>query len=248
MDNMRHRQRQPFFEGPSSPSLVRRALAEGVATAALTMTVVLSTQATWLGALQPLAICLGVPAAVAALTLSFGPATGAHFNPLITASQWLRGHRDSRCLIAYICAQFVGAWVGAALAALLVSPAPHIVPAPIGVVIGSEVFASAGLITIVLAASLVTGPLTGLLAVVGWLVMVNLAAPGGPFANPVLAFSTSLALGSMNASLLLAHVAAEFAGALLALLIIAVTYPGTSALASAKNSQLNVAKVPAEPM
>src|ERR1700729_2700297 len=135
MDNMRHRQRQPFFEGPSSPSLVRRALAEGVATAALTMTVVLSVQATWLGALQPLAICLGVPAAVAALTLSFGPAPGAHFNPLITATQWLRGHRDARCLIVYICAQFVGALVGAALAALLVGPVPHVVPSSMGVVI-----------------------------------------------------------------------------------------------------------------
>ena len=243
---MRHRQRRPFFEGPNPPSLVRRAFAEGVATAGLTMAVVFSVQATWLGALRPLAICLGVPAAVAALTLSFGPVTGAHFNPLVTASQWLRGHRDTRCLIAYICAQFVGALIGAALAGLLVSPAPHVAPAPIGVVIGSEIFASAGLITIVLAASLVTGPLTGLSAVVGWLVMVNLAAPGGPFANPVLALSMSFAMGSMNASLLVAHVAAELAGASLALLIVALTYPGTGARAPAKDSQMNVAETSAK--
>src|ERR1700678_2390241 len=58
-------------------------------------------------------------------------------------------------------------------------------PAPLGLVIGSELFSSAGPIVIVLAASLVMGPRAGLLAVVGWLMMVNLAAPGGPFANPV---------------------------------------------------------------
>jgi hypothetical protein len=47
-------------------------------------------------------------------------------------------------------------------------------------VIGSEVFPSAGLITIVLAASLVTGPCVGLLAVIAWLVMVNLTVSAGP--------------------------------------------------------------------
>ena len=181
---MRPRQETPFFEGPAPPSLARRALAEGVATAVLTMAVVFAAQATWLGALRPLAICVGVPAAVAALTLSFGPVTGAHFNPLITASQWLRGHRNTWCFAAYICAQFIGALIGAALAGLLVAPAAPVAPAPIPVVIGSEIFATAGLIIIVLAASLVTGPFVGLLAVIGWLVMINLAAPGGPFANP----------------------------------------------------------------
>lgn len=221
----RQRQKQPFFEGPNSPSLARRALAEGVATAGLTMAVVFSVQATWLGVLKPLAICLGVPAAVAALTLSFGPATGAHFNPLVTASQWLRGHRNTRCFITYVCAQFAGSLIGAISAALLIAPAPHVAPAPLGVVIGSEIFASAGLITIVLAASLVTGPTMGLLAVVGWLAMVNLAAPEGPFANPVLAVAAPLALGSLSASLVLVHVAAEFVGAAMAVLVIALTYP-----------------------
>ena len=218
-------QREPFFEGSQPPSLARRALAEGVATAGLTMAVVLSARAISLGNLQPLALCLGVPAAVAALTLSFGPATGGHFNPLITASQWLRGHRDTRCLVAYVAAQLGGALIGAALAGLLVAPAPHTAPAPIGLVVGSEVFASAGLITIVLAGSLVMGPRVGLLAVIGWLVMVNLAAPAGPFANPVLALAAPLALGSIDPPIVLARVAAEFTGAALALLVIAVTYP-----------------------
>src|SRR3954463_12028688 len=221
------RQRAPFFEGRGCPPLARRALAEGVATCALTMAVFFAVQASWLGALHPLATGIGVPAAVAALTLAFGPATGAHFNPLVTASQWARGQRDTRCMVAYLIAQFTGALVGAAVAGWLLRPALHAAAAPLVVVIGSEVFASAGLITIVLAASLVAGPYIGLLAVIGWLVMVNLTVPSGPFGNPVLAFAALLAPLSMTPSLVLVHVAAEVAGAALALLIIRVTYPRT---------------------
>lgn len=218
-------QRTLFYEAVSPPSLARRALAEGTATAALTMAVVFAAQARWLGPLMPLAAGIGVPAALAALTLVFGPASGAHFNPLVTASQWLRGHRDGRCCLAYVGAQFGGALIGGALAALLVSPAAPASPAPIGAALGSEVFASAGLMTIVLASSLVMGPRIGLLAVLGWLVMVNFAAPAGPFANPVLALAAPLALGSLSPPLALAHIGAEVAGAGLALLIVAMTYP-----------------------
>jgi len=225
----RPRQAQPFFEAPNAPSLTRRAFGEGIATAALTMAVIFSAQASWLGGLRPLALGLGVPAAVAALTLSFGPATGAHFNPMVTACQWVRGHRNTRCLVAYVCAQYGGAIIGAALASLLIPPAPNVAPAAIGVVIGSEAFASAGLLTIVLAASVVTGPRIGLLAVIGWLVMVNLAAPAGPFANPVLALAAPLAMGTLNIWVVLIHVAAELAGAAIALLVIAMTYPHVGA-------------------
>jgi arsenate reductase len=226
-------QSEPFYEGADSPSLARRALGECVATAGLTMAVVLSVQATWLGPLRPLALGLGVPAAVAALVLSFGPATGGHFNPLVTASQWARGHRDTRCLIAYVCAQLAGALAGAGAAALLIGPMPQAASAPMGLVIGSEIFASAGLVTIVLAASLVMGPRIGLLALIGWLVMINLVAPAGPFANPVLALAAPLALGAFDTPMILVHVAAEFVGAGLALLIIAVIYPRVAPIDSA---------------
>ena len=236
---MRHRQDRPFFEGPDCPSLARRALGEGVATAVLTMAVVFAAQATWLGPLRPLAFCLGVPAAVLALTLTFGPATGAHFNPLVTASQWLGGHRNTRCFVAYICAQFVGALIGAALAGLLVAPAPHVAPAPIAVVMGSEIFATAGLIIIVLAASRITGPFAGLLAVIGWLIMINLAAPGGPFANPVLALAAPLGLGSMNPWLVLIHVAAQLAGLAVALLVVTVIFPPAGAPATSRGAPLS---------
>jgi glycerol uptake facilitator-like aquaporin len=192
------------------------------------MAVVLAARAISLGDLRPLALGLGVPAAVAALTLSFGPATGGHFNPLITVSQGLSRHRETRCLLAYVVGQLGGALVGAALAALLVAAAPITAPAPIGLVIGSEVFASAGLMTIVLAGSLVMDPHVGLLAVVGWIVMVNLTAPAGAFANPVLALAAPLSLGSLDAPLFLVRVDAELFGTAVALLVIATTYPGSA--------------------
>lgn len=241
------RQTTLFFEGRDCPNLARRALLEGVATGALAMTVVFAVQASWLGALRPLARGIGVPAAIAALTMSLGPATGAHLNPLITVSQWMRGDRDTRSASAYVIAQFTGALFGGAVAGWLVGPAPHAAPAPLAVVIGSEVFASAGLITIALAASLVTSMSVGLLAVIGWLVMVNLTAPAGPFANPVLALATPLALGSMTPSLVLAHVGAEVIGAAIALLLIAVTYPRVATHPDAAVARPATAVIPADP-
>jgi glycerol uptake facilitator-like aquaporin len=232
------RQRELFFEAPDCPTLARRALGEGVATAGLTIAVVFAATATSLGGLRPLALGLGVPAAVAALTLAFGPATGAHFNPLITASQWLRGHRNTRCFIAYVGAQLAGALIGAGLVGLLVAPGPPVASEPIGLVFGSEIFASAGLITIVLAASLVMSAQIGLLAVIGWLVMVNLVAPAGPFANPVLAVAAPFALGSLNIPMALVHIAAELVGAGLALQVVALTYPRTGARTSIEGASI----------
>jgi glycerol uptake facilitator-like aquaporin len=231
-------QRDLFFEAPDCPTLARRALGEGIATAGLTVAVVFAATATSLGELRPLALGLGVPAAVAALTLAFGPATGAHFNPLITASQWLRGHRNTRCFIAYVCAQLAGALIGASLVGLLVAPGAPLASELIGRVFGSEVFASAGLITIVLAASLAMGAQIGLLAVIGWLVMVNLAAPAGPFANPVLAIAAPFALGSLSTQTALVHIAAELVGAGLALLVVAVTYPRIGARRSIEGASI----------
>ena len=222
------RQKDAFFEGPDSPTLIRRALSEGVATAALTMIVVFSARATWLGEMKPLALIVGVPAALASLILTFGPATGGHFNPLVTGSQWICGHRNTRCLIGYVIAQCFGALGGAALAALLVDPAPRTSSPPMGLVIGGEIFASAGLIAIVMAASLVMSPRGGLLAVIGWVVMINLAVPAGPFANPVLAVAAPLALGAFKAPDALIHVASELAGAGIGLLVIAVSYPAAT--------------------
>src|SRR3954463_13663197 len=54
-----YRQTTLYVEARDCPPLAQRALAEGVATAALTMAVIFAVQASWLGALRPLALGVG---------------------------------------------------------------------------------------------------------------------------------------------------------------------------------------------
>lgn len=58
------------------------------------------------------------------LILMFGPISGAHFNPVVSAADWLLGRRTGtgltgRDLLAYSAAQTVGGIAGAALANLM---------------------------------------------------------------------------------------------------------------------------------
>jgi len=58
------------------------------------------------------------------LILMFGPVSGAHFNPVVSAADWWLGRRDGsglslRDLAAYVPAQVIGAIAGAVLANLM---------------------------------------------------------------------------------------------------------------------------------
>jgi arsenate reductase len=55
-------------------------------------------------------------AGLAALILAFGPASGAHFNPVITLADRALGGATNRQVIAYLPAQLAGGVVGAVLA------------------------------------------------------------------------------------------------------------------------------------
>jgi arsenate reductase len=62
--------------------------------------------------------------ALGALILTFGPVSGAHFNPVVSAADWFLGHRTRTGLSAaqlggYIVAQTAGAIVGSILANLM---------------------------------------------------------------------------------------------------------------------------------
>ena len=61
---------------------------------------------------------------LAVLILMFGPISGAHFNPVVTAADWLLGRRrgtgiDGRDATAYVVVQTIGAVIGAWLANLM---------------------------------------------------------------------------------------------------------------------------------
>jgi glycerol uptake facilitator-like aquaporin len=67
--------------------------------------------------------------ALGALILTFGPISGAHFNPVVSAADWFLGRRTGTGLTAtdlgaYAIAQIVGATAGSILANLMFALAP----------------------------------------------------------------------------------------------------------------------------
>ncbi|HLL64818.1 MAG TPA: MIP/aquaporin family protein [Micromonosporaceae bacterium] len=107
----------------------RRLLAECVGTALLVTAVVGSgIMATTLSpddaGLQLLQNSVATALALGALILAFGPVSGAHFNPAVSAADWFLGRRTgtglpSVLLGGYIAAQTLGAIVGSILANLM---------------------------------------------------------------------------------------------------------------------------------
>jgi len=57
--------------------------------------------------------------ALLALILAFGSISGAHFNPVVTISEAIKGNTSSTTLPCYLAAQFGGALAGVAMANVL---------------------------------------------------------------------------------------------------------------------------------
>ena len=143
-------------------TLGRRLLAEGIGTALLVTVVVgsgiaaqqLSPDNT---GLQLLENSTATVFGLGVLILLFGPVSGAHFNPVVSAVDWFLGRRvgtglSGRDVAAYTGAQILGAILGAILAnamfdlaALQVSDKVRATP---GLWIG-EIVATAGLIALI---------------------------------------------------------------------------------------------------
>ena len=105
----------------SAPSLAKRAVAELVGTAMLLATVVGSgiMGETWAGgnvAIALLANTIATGAGLVALILTFGPVSGAHFNPAVTLADASQGGLAWRDVPVYLVAQVAGAFLGVALA------------------------------------------------------------------------------------------------------------------------------------
>jgi len=102
-------------------TLARRVTAESVGTALLLAAVVGSGMmgerlAGGNVAVALLANTLATGAALVALILTFGPISGAHFNPAVTLADAWQGGRPWGEVPAYVGAQVVGAFVGVAAA------------------------------------------------------------------------------------------------------------------------------------
>jgi glycerol uptake facilitator-like aquaporin len=104
-----------------TPTLGRRVVAEGIGTALLLATVIGSgimgdKLAGGNVAVALLANTLATGAALVALILTFGPVSGAHFNPAVTLADASQGGLPWREVPVYVAAQVVGAFVGVGIA------------------------------------------------------------------------------------------------------------------------------------
>jgi len=217
----------------------RRLLAEFTGTGLLVAVVVGSgiaaTRLTTDGALRLLVNSLVTALGLAVLILVFIQAGGAHFNPVVTAADWLLGRRTPRRYglgqaAAVIACQIAGAIAGAALADAMfaepvLSPSQHHRSgAPI---LLSEVVATAGLLFVI-----VTLARTSRLQHVAWAVGAWIGAAywftaSTSFANPAVTIGRTLTntyAGIAPASAP-AFIAAQVVGGALGTLLAIAVYP-----------------------
>lgn len=179
-----------------SASLARRALAEGVGTAALVTVVVGSgIQASELShdvGVQLLANSLATVFGLGVLIALLGPVSGAHLNPVVTLAAWITGRAEGdgpsgRDVAAYVPAQIVGAVAGAVLAdAMFAEPlvawSTHDRSA--GHLWLGEVVATAGLVALVLGLGRVGHARLAPVAVASYIGAAYWFTSSTSFANP----------------------------------------------------------------
>ncbi|MFN2494845.1 MAG: aquaporin [Pseudonocardiaceae bacterium] len=229
-------------------TLPRRLLAELIGTALLVAVVVGSgITAQQLSAGQPglqlLENSLATVFGLGVLILLFGPVSGAHFNPVVSAADWLLGRRagtglPGREVLAYTGAQVTGAVLGAilanimfGLAAIQVSDTARSAP---GLWIG-EAVATAGLVALIVALARSRRAALSAAAVASWIGAAYWFTSSTSFANPAVTigrlFSDTFA-GIAPASAP-AFIAAQFAGGLLGLGVAVTLYPDVPSAAAA---------------
>jgi glycerol uptake facilitator-like aquaporin len=108
----------------NTPSLSRRVVSEFVGTALLLATVVGSgimgeQLAGGNVAIALLANTIATGAGLVALILTFGPVSGAHFNPAVTLADASQGGLPWRDVPVYVIAQVAGAFAGVAIAHIM---------------------------------------------------------------------------------------------------------------------------------
>ena len=221
-------------------ALPRRASAEFAGTALLVTAVVGSgIAATRLSpgdvGLQLLENAIATALALGALILIFGPVSGAHFNPVVSAVDWWLGRRagtglTTRDLAAYVTAQIMGAVAGTALADLMFG-LPAITWSHTDRTGGNlwlaEIIATAGLIVLVFALARSSRTTVAPAAVGAYIGAAYWFTSSTAFANPAVtigrAFTDTFA--GIAPTSVPGFVAAQLVGALVAVVALAVWYP-----------------------
>jgi glycerol uptake facilitator-like aquaporin len=188
------------MNGEAQPSLGRRVVAEGVGTALLLSTVVgsgimgerLSGGSVGLALL---ANTLATGAALVSLVLTFGPISGAHFNPAVTLSAaWERG-LPWQDVPRYIAAQLAGAVVGVLVAHLMFDLSPFSLSQHVRAgssQVFSEFVATFGLVAIIWGSSRLRSSAAVAVAVGCYITAAYWFTASTSFANPAVTVARSL--------------------------------------------------------
>jgi glycerol uptake facilitator-like aquaporin len=209
------------------PSLLKRGVAEFTATAFLLMAIVGSgimaeRLAAGNVAVALLANSIATGAALMALILTFGDISGAHMNPVVTLADASIGGIVWRVTPVYIAAQFAGALAGVGTAHLMFglppyTPSLHIrsgLPQ-----VFSEFVATFGL-SLVIAGCVRHRPQMVPFAVSAYIVAAYWFTASTSFANPAVTLARSMTntFAGIRHGDVAAFIAAQFAGALVAVL------------------------------
>ncbi|GAA4967987.1 MIP/aquaporin family protein [Kineococcus glutinatus] len=231
---------------PARPPLARRLLAEGVGTALLVAVVVgsgIAAQTLSPGdvGLQLLQNSLTTVFGLGVLILVFGPVSGAHLNPVVSAVDWFLGRRSGtglpvRDVVAYTGAQTAGAVAGAWLAnAMFDLPVWQVATTArtTGGHVIAEVVATAGLVAVVFALARSGRAALSAVAVASYIGAAYWFTSSTSFANPAVTvgrvFSDTfagIAPGSVPG-----FVAAQVVGAGLGAALVLALYPDARASA-----------------
>ena len=178
---------------------------------------------------------------LAVLILLFGPVSGAHFNPVVSAADWLLGRRAGTGISAshvasYTVAQITGGVVGAVLANIMFDRRVFEIATKDRITTGhlvGEVVATAGLIAVIFALARTGRAALSAAAVGAYIGAAYWFTSSTSFANPAVTvgriFSDTfagIAPGSAPG-----FIAAQIVGALLGLALIAALYPDAAATA-----------------
>ena len=209
-----------------TPSPVAGIVAEALGTALLLTAVVGSgimaeQLAGGNAALALLANTIATGAALVALILTFGPISGAHFNPAVSLVLALRGEFRWRNLPGYLLAQIAGAIAGTIAAHVmfelpLVTLSQHARSG--GAQMFSEFVATFGLIGVILGGARMR-PAVMPFAVAAWIVGAYWFTASTSFANPAVTLARSLSdtFAGIRPSDVPGFVAAQLVGAALAM-------------------------------
>ena len=220
------------------PELPRKLLAEALGTALLLAVVIGSgIMAERLSggnvAIALLATTLATVGGLYVLIEVFGPVSGAHFNPAVSAVMAARGELPVTCLLSYIAAQLVGAMLGAWLAHAMFEMNILQFSTKLRTGIGqwvAEGVATAGLLLVILRAP--AGRASAMVA--AYIGAAYWFTASTSFANPAAVFGRmfSDSFAGISPAAAPAFVAAELLGAALGLGIHLALAPGRPAGAS----------------